>query len=217
MITEDLYGRYLAALLVGDQQACAAIVTELLNGCIDVKTLYTNLMQRSMYEVGALWEANRISVATEHVATSVTEGLLSLVYPIIFARPHLNRTAVVSCVANEFHELGGRMVADIFELNGWHGYFLGANTSLAELLAMIGDRRPHLLALSMSTQAGMHALIAAIEAVRRQYSELPVLVGGQAFRWGGGDIVQGYPGVQVVLSIHELETIIRARTTYPAS
>lgn len=217
MITEDLYGRYLAALLVGDQPACAAIVTESLNGSIDVKTLYTNLMQRSMYEVGALWEANRISVATEHLATSVTEGLLSLVYPIIFARPHLNRTAIVSCVANEFHELGGRMVADIFELNGWHGHFLGANTPLPDLLAMISDKRPHLLALSMSTQAGTHALIAAVDAVRRQFPRLPVLVGGQAFRRGGGDIVQGYPGVQVVVSIHELETIIRARTTYPAA
>jgi hypothetical protein len=27
-------------------------------------------------------------------------------------------------VANEYHQIGGKMVADIFELNGWRGYFV---------------------------------------------------------------------------------------------
>jgi methanogenic corrinoid protein MtbC1 len=42
------------------------------------------------------------------------------------------------------------MIADIFELNGWDGYFLGANMPVHELIKFIDDKKPDLLDLSLS-------------------------------------------------------------------
>ena len=43
----------------------------------------------------------------------------------------------VACVAGEQHELGGRTLADVFELNGWRTSFLGANLPARELVVLI--------------------------------------------------------------------------------
>jgi len=43
------------------------------------------------------------------------------------------------------------MVADMLEMNGWDGYFIGANTPLPELIRFIESKNPDLIGLSLST------------------------------------------------------------------
>ena len=81
MITDDLYQAYLACLLAGDKAGCRRIVADLLGAAIEIKELYTDLFQRSLYEIGDLWECHEVSVAVEHLATAITDSLLHLVYP----------------------------------------------------------------------------------------------------------------------------------------
>lgn len=54
MIEEELYSRYLSALLQGNIRQCAEIVTNLLEKNIATATLYTELFQRALYRVGEL-------------------------------------------------------------------------------------------------------------------------------------------------------------------
>lgn len=207
-IPEELYCRYFDSLLVGDRVDCTAVVNSLLEGGTDIRELYLGLFQRSMYQVGDLWEGNRISVAKEHLATVVTEGVMAAVYPWLFAVERVGRSAVVSCIANEYHQIGGRMVADIFELNGWDGWFLGANTPDTELLSFLGEKKPDLLCLSLAIRRNVPGLTAAIEAVRGSFPQLDIFVGGQAFRWGGTEEISRYPRVRYVASIGHLEQLL---------
>jgi len=206
---EATYQEYLEALIRGDRHRCRAMVEEMLQEKIDIKDLYVGIFQRSLYKVGELWECNQLSVAREHMATAITESLLPLAYQAIFSAPHSGRKAIVACAANEFHQLGGKMVADIFELNGWDGFFLGANTPTTDLLSLVDEKNPDMLCLSLSIYAGMPGLIKLLERVRGEFAELPVIVGGQAFRWGGVDLVTAYSGVRFIGSILELEKLIQ--------
>jgi methanogenic corrinoid protein MtbC1 len=162
-----------------------------------------------MYEVGELWERHKISVAVEHLATAITESLLTLVYPAVFSAPHANRSGVIACVANEHHQIGGKMVADLLELNGWHGYFLGANMPLEDLMQMIADKQPDLVGLSLSVYSNMPSLITVLDAVTSSHPESRVLVGGQAFRWGGCEVVDAYSNTVYVSSLSQLEALLR--------
>jgi methanogenic corrinoid protein MtbC1 len=206
---ETVYDGYLAALLAGNKGECGGIVTKLLEGGIPIRALYRELFQRAMYQVGDLWEHNRISVAKEHLATSVTEFLLTLVYPRLFAVEHCGRKAVVACVANEYHQLGAKMVADIFELNGWDGYFLGANTPVTDLVALLEEEQPDFLALSLSVYFNLPTLLDTLKIVRESFADLNILVGGQAFRWGGAASVANFPRVTCLESIDELELLLQ--------
>ncbi|WP_244147298.1 cobalamin B12-binding domain-containing protein [Desulfonatronovibrio hydrogenovorans] len=197
-------------LLEGDRAQCFKIVKELLEKDVPIHDLYLGLFQKSLYEVGELWENNRISVAVEHMATSITESLLTLAYPRIFAAEHNGRKAVISCIANEFHQIGGKMVADFFELNGWDGYFLGANTPASEMMDIIHHKQPDMLALSLSIYFNMNSLYQILELIKKAHPGLKVIVGGQAFQWGGRDISSRFPGVEYVASIYHLEALLES-------
>ncbi|TVR51994.1 MAG: cobalamin-binding protein [Spirochaetaceae bacterium] len=209
MIDESVYREYFDALVVGDRAACHGIVQNLLEQDTEIRAVYVELFQRAMYEVGALWEENKISVATEHLATAITESLMTLVYPKIFSAEHIGRSAIVSAVSNEYHQIGAKMVADIFELNGWNGYFLGANTPTPDLVRAIVDRRPDVLALSLSISSNLPSLLEIIEQVRSFDDELPILVGGQAFRWIEADVILDFPRVEHLETLERLELFIR--------
>lgn len=204
-IPDTLYLHYLNALITGNKKQCLDTVQDLLDRNIEIYDLYILLFQKAMYEIGEMWEMNRISVAAEHLATSITESLLSLVYPRIFAADHIGRKAVIACVANEYHQIGGKMVADIFELHGWDGYFLGANVPPDELMKLIDNKKPDLVGLSLAVYFNLDNLSRVVEMIRHTFQDLPILVGGQAFRWGGTDHVLKYKNVTYLSSLRDLE------------
>ena len=208
-MTSELYNNYLQDLLKGNRAECSKIVQDLIDREVSVYDLYLDLFQASLYEVGYLWETNRISVATEHMATSITESLLSLVYPRIFSAQHVGKKAVVSCLINEYHQIGGKMVADIFELNGWDGYFLGANTPVQDLLDIVSEKQPEIVALSMSVYFNMDYLHNVLQRLENELPGQRIIVGGQAFRWGGTDIQDKYSSVRYISSINELEKMLQ--------
>ncbi len=164
-----------------------------------------HLFHRSLYDVGDLWARNQVSVAVEHLATAITEYLIQSLYPIIFSGDRRELKAVVACVANEYHQIGGKMVADMLELRGWNSWFLGANTPVDDLLALLRDKSPHLLALSLSVYMNRSRLCDTIEKVRNVFPALPIIVGGQAFCHGGRDIQRQYDNVRYISGLEELD------------
>jgi methanogenic corrinoid protein MtbC1 len=208
---EVAYRRFLDGLLLGDRAACRAIFQDWLDASPDLISFYHDLVQRSLYEVGEMWERGQISVATEHLATAITEGLLNLVYPRLFASPRTGNAAVVACVADEFHQIGGKIVADVFELHGWRGYFLGANTPIADTCALIEEKKPQVVVLSLTVAMGMEKLLDAIKILQVAAPQTPILVGGQAFRWGGKQRLEPFVNVSYLESLDELVDWITAR------
>ncbi|MEI6386819.1 MAG: cobalamin-dependent protein [Spirochaetota bacterium] len=208
-VPEELYQRYLGSLLAGDRRLSRESFEVWLNSDPDLRSLYENLVRRSLYEVGELWETGRISVAVEHLATAITESLLNLTYPRLFERPRLDKSAIVSCVANEYHQIGGKMVADVFELNSWRGYFLGANAPLRDLMSLVEEKRPDVVALSVAVAFNLDALLDVALKLRSAFPDLPIIVGGQALRWGGRERFENISGVRCLSSLGELELWIQ--------
>lgn len=206
MLTEDVFGRYLKSLIAGDTVLCSEIINQLNCDSIDLKELYIGVFQRSLYRIGDLWESNRVSVATEHLATAITERLIASVYPRVLSDRHRSgRKALISCSTNEYHQIGARMVADIMELHGWDVWFLGANTPDDDLLKCIEDKSPDFLGLSLSIFFNMASFVRLIKTVRGNFPSLNILIGGQAFRWGGHEITTTFPNVYYVPTLYDLD------------
>lgn len=196
-ISEKLYQDYLSSLLLGEKFSCRQIVQNLIGDDIKLKDLYINLFQRSLYEVGELWENNRITVATEHLATSITSNLMTLAYPLIFNTDKIGKKAIVTAITNEYHQIGARMVADLMELQGWDTFFLGSNTPLKDLEEMIREKEPDYLALSVAIYFNMSKLEEILQRINQKFPDLQIIIGGQAFRWGGQDVVKKYDNVKL--------------------
>ncbi len=213
MIETETYNTYFNSLIKGAKNECAAIVDDMINSNVPVDAVYTQLFQHSLYQVGDYWEKNKISVATEHMTTAITENLMIRLQPQLFATERTGKKAVIACVANEYHQVGAKMIADIFEMNGWDGYFIGANTPTAELIRFLESHNPDLIGLSLSIYFNLPELKATIAQIRQRFPDMPILVGGQAFRWGGTDIVKEFNNVEYLSGIDTLNKFINQTET----
>ncbi len=208
-ITELQQSSFLKHLIDGDRTACIRSVDDLLAQTVSVRELYIDLFQHSLYEIGRRWERGEVSVTTEHIATAIVEDLLARVYPMTKRREAVNRRAVVSCVADEFHQLGGRIVADTLEMQGWDVDFVGAGERITALLERVRMVPLHLVALSVSVDTHLERLRESVVAVRAMNPEVPVIVGGRALQPSGAEFVAslGVPGVEYLPTLSDLEAL----------
>lgn len=186
MITRDIHQeRFLNGLLEGNRLQCSSIVTDLIQNNVSIKDIYENIIKTSLYQVGELWEYNKISVATEHLASSICEAILNETYAQIITTKKINKTVLLACVENEFHQVGIKMIGDVFEMNGWKTYFLGSNVPNDDLISFAKTISLDCIAISLSIYSHLPELEKAITNFRNAFPELPILVGGQAFNHGG--------------------------------
>lgn len=209
--TEERQRAFLSALLQGDRQLSAKIALDMAESPEAIKNLYENVLKTSMYSIGLLWEHGRISVASEHIASAIVEGVMNDLYARMAMGQRRNRTAVAACVEQEKHQIGIKMVADLFEMHGWNVFFLGADTPCQELIRFMRDAKADVLALSLSIYFHVPILEKMLTDIRGEFPALPILVGGQAFRHGGSDLLARYDGVEYASDLNELETWLQQR------
>ncbi|MBI5549260.1 MAG: cobalamin B12-binding domain-containing protein [Deltaproteobacteria bacterium] len=174
--------RYLRALLAGDP-AEALVVAREIRLPEELEGFYLSVIQPAMYRVGTLWEAGTISVAEEHLASAITVRVVAGLAGLRkIGRPWRGLT-VVSAVPHELHVLGAWMVSDLLEMDGWQVRYLGADTPLEDLLALVKSQRPSMLALSVTMPFNLPWARKIIAAVKAEQASTPVtvMVGGGAF------------------------------------
>jgi methylmalonyl-CoA mutase cobalamin-binding domain/chain len=179
----DLAQRYLAALLRAERHGASRLILDAVERGVAVRDIYLHVFQPAQYEIGRLWQVNEISVAQEHYCTAATQLIMSQLYPYIFATERAGRQLVAACVGGELHEVGIRMVADFFEMEGWDTYYLGANAPAEAILEAVEERRADVLGLSATMTFHVHLVTELIEQVRRSDvgARVKILVGGYPF------------------------------------
>jgi methanogenic corrinoid protein MtbC1 len=179
----ELARAYLDALLNGERHLASRMVLDSVSAGVPVKDIYEHVFQRSQREVGRLWQINKISVAQEHYCTAATQLVMSQLYPRIFASEKGTSTLVATCVAGDLHEIGLRMVADFFEIEGWNTFYLGANMPAQAVVETLAQRRAQVLAISATISFHLHAVGELIQKVRAHPAcrGVKILVGGYPF------------------------------------
>lgn len=180
----ELAGAYLQAVLAGERTVAGTLIKDAIAGGVSLRDIYLHVFQPAQHEIGRRWQRNEISVADEHLATAITQAIMSQLYPLLFSGPRKARTFVSACVGGELHEIGARMVADFFEMDGWNTYYLGANTPVEGIVKTICERNAHVAGISVTISYNLGAAEQVIREIRRdaRCSKTKVIVGGYPFR-----------------------------------
>jgi len=175
--------QYFEALHRGDRRLASRLVLDAVAGGTPVRDIYLHVFEPAQHEIGRLWQTNRISVAEEHYCTAATQLVMSQLYRQIFAVEKKSATVVATCVAGDIHELGVRMVADFFEMDGWNTFYLGASTPHTSVISTVIERRAAVLAISATIAYHVDAVRELIQAVRQQpaCAGVKILTGGFPF------------------------------------
>lgn len=134
-------------------------------------------------EIGRMWQRGELHVHEEHLGSQIIADALVLLRSRIARRAANGHSVLIASVAGNLHDIGARIVADHFELDGWHTLRLGANVPGEDLGRAVADFGVDLVALSVTMTNQVRNTAAVIEALRAfcESSMPPVLVGGPPF------------------------------------
>ena len=179
----DYKDSFLAGLLEGDHRKCLGLAKDYLESGESVEAFYLHVIQPALYEIGMLWERGTISVAQEHLASAIVTRVMATTSMVAIPAHEARGRAVIAASPNEFHETGAWMISDALERQGWEVRYLGANTPVSDLLSLLADFKPDLLAISVTMPFNITAAKELIAAVRESDNlKSPyVVVGGLAF------------------------------------
>jgi methanogenic corrinoid protein MtbC1 len=175
---------FLSALLGGDHQICLRLAEERVKSAADISDFYLQVIQGSLYEIGRLWEEGEISVAQEHLASAMVSRVMAALSSRFTPLEYSKGRAVVTSAPNEFHAIGGWMVSDLLEMDGWQVQFLGPNTPEKELIKLLKNFQPHLLSLSVIMPFNLDRAQGVIREVKEDPAlrEIRIMVGGLVFQ-----------------------------------
>lgn len=148
-----------------------------------VGVLQCRVVQAAHLRLGELWAQDQIGVAEEHMATAISQVVMSRLLDHAPFAPRTGRKVVVACVEGEMHEFPARLVSDFLEMGGYDVRFLGANVPADHLMRLLAQENPDLLCLSVTMSYNVAALRRTAGRVRLAFSGMPVLVGGHALEW----------------------------------
>lgn len=175
----DWSKRLEARMIEGDEAGAWGVVEGALASGSVPADIYADLIARALRSVGEKWDAGRVSVAQEHLASSVATRLIGRLGPRFARRGRPKGVVVVTTPPGERHAIPSLMVADLLRGAGFEVIDLGADVpvdSLADVLPAVDS----LVAVCVSsTRANSdRAIRRSIKAIGQAVPEIPIFVGG---------------------------------------
>jgi MerR family transcriptional regulator, light-induced transcriptional regulator len=207
-VRDEVSSRFLEALVEGDLSACAGIVETLQSAGTPVFNIYKDLFQDSLYRVGQMWETNVVSVATEHLATAITETLMNRLFATLPLAERNRKRVIIGGVEHEYHQVGARMASDLFQMHGWDSYFLGGNVPRHDLEDLVLNKKPDLVGLSITQYFNMENLLKTIDQLYQRNKGIEIVIGGQGADRTATKVTAEFPDTKIIGNWDSLMTFI---------
>lgn len=163
----------------------------------------------ALQRVGDLWEAGSLDVATEHFISNYIQSRLRSLFALLagtVSGAGGGRRLLVACAPRERHEIGALIVALLLRRAGFEVIFLGADTPVADLVAMAESQAVDAVLLSMTLAEAAEAVAAESEELRSLGATL--VLGGAAASQAVAERVGGiFLGNEPLRAIAELPAL----------
>ncbi|PKL49141.1 MAG: hypothetical protein CVV42_07345 [Candidatus Riflebacteria bacterium HGW-Riflebacteria-2] len=175
-----------------------------LNPGESLRRFYSDTMRPAMYEVGARWARGELTVADEHLATSLAQTVVANLQTRSVAGSGKRGRAIITAATNEQHDLGARMTAHAFESDGWEVIYLGANMPLSDLTHMTRRVKPRFIGISLAMPYHLHHVKRIIDTFKSdaELKQINILVGGLVFSMFA-EAAACLPGALIVSDLEE--------------
>jgi len=177
---QELVLGYLKAILEGDRPAAEAMMLAAFDDGISIPEIYEEILAPAQARLGRMWHRGDITVADEHFGTATTQAIMSQFRRHIKRGIRKNRIVIGTSTTGDLHEIGVRMVMELFEFDGWSAIYLGANTPTSDIIELLERHHADLLALSISTYLTLREAGVLVQSIResKEITGTKILVGG---------------------------------------
>lgn len=186
-----------------------AYATELIRqGTVTIPQLYEEIITPALNAIMVDEENEDEMVWQEHLMTNIARTVVENCYPLVLSQGAKGQeqgpTVVILCPEEEYHDIGPRMAADLFTLEGYRVHYVGANTPLENVLSICRVLAPDVLAFSVSNFYHISLLKDIVASVKQLPHPPYVIASGSALlrtslkadALGCDEIVQSHGQIQ---------------------
>lgn len=175
----ELRQRLSTALVQNDLDRCDQLLGEML-AFYTPEELTLEVILPLLNDIGEGWEAGRISVAAEHLASNYLRQRL-LMWMVTGPRPRPARPVILACAPGEWHDGSLLMLGVLLRRQGWPVAYLGQNVPFADLAGFIREIGPAAVVLVAMREDSARALAEWPRWIGEELKNIPLTYGGRAF------------------------------------
>ena len=166
-------------LTEGNIQYCVKIYEEYVK-IFNVSDFFDRILKPVMYKIGDEWATNKISIATEHVASNMAQALVKIIMDQISGDG--KKKKILICVPlGEEHHLGCDVLETYLSIKGFKVYNIGTSTPTEAILNFIQNIKPDVILISITLEDNIAAGQRLVRKLNDQH-RIPILIGGFALR-----------------------------------
>ncbi len=200
-ITAALRDDYREAVQLGMPVAAERAVRDAIDAGMSELEIDDEIITPAMRFVGDRWAAGDLTVAQEHLATSISFRVIALQHERFRVSQRRAGTRVLlAALEGELHVLGLEMAASGLLHAGYDVRMLGADVPTTELGDAIRQHRPAVVGFTTTRLQTATRAYGAIAAARAVNPSVGILVGGAAAQ----DIGSGDPSVAVCTHVGDV-------------
>lgn len=140
---------------------------------------FDKILKPTMYKIGDDWASNKISIATEHVASNVAQTLVKIIMDKENGMG--TKKKVMICVPiGEEHHLGCDIIQTYLTSKGYKVFNMRTSMPTESLLDFIEGNNPDIVMLSITLEDNLKAGKRLIKKIKENF-DVPIVVGGYAF------------------------------------
>lgn len=182
---KKLYDDFVEALGSEDMEKCFEITNILKQEeAFQLAEFYENYLTKALNSIECHLNDQKYCIWKEHVHSAIVRTLLENCFPYVLEhqKKYENpKIVVVICPDGEHHEIGARMSADFFRIEGFKTYFIGASTPKEDFIDVINTVKPAYVAISVTNSYNMVSAERTIALIRKQSKEpVKIILGGYA-------------------------------------
>jgi len=171
-----------------DKDACVQIAVKgLSDGLFSLPELYEEILTPALFTIDECQDEDKGCIWDEHVKTGIVKTIIESIYPYVIelknSQEPLGLKVLLACPERELHDVGLRMMADMFAIEGYEIIFVGANTPRDQVSIAIHIEKPKYVAISVTDHYHLSEAKKLIEEIRSDHGDgIEVILGGRAIK-----------------------------------
>lgn len=182
-IPDFTYEEYMKNLLDGNKKMVRKILLSFLKKGVPSRIIYKDYIERSLKEVGELWEKGDLPIWKEHFISELSLENMALIKRRKYQENEMERPILLVTPGAEQHTIGLKMLGDMLESNGHNVMYLGNLIPTDNIIHAIKDRKPYAIIISVTMTYHIEAAKMLIDVIKQKFgTKTPtILIGGSAF------------------------------------
>ena len=199
VVTAELKKKVFDALKSGEIEKIADVAGKFKEQA-SLAEFYDEILKPVMYDVGHLWQENKLDIGMEHVCSNMANKTIHKITSSI--RPSNRMESIIICTPDgELHNIACNIIESVLCEKGFQVNNVSPSIPTDSLINYIDETKPSMILISVTLRDNLSSAIRIVKKISTLFS-IPILIGGIAINYCSDterkNIESASPNIQII-------------------